>query len=192
MYRSITFALCSIVRTAFRKAPEEAGRNGGHTENSFTNLNFLVIMISYFSQKRKSPVDGSLKYYATAGKVTPVKLAAIAETISKECTVTVHDVKAVLSALEEQLILAFQSGESVRFGDLGSFHVTLGSYGQETEDKVTSDTIKEIRVRFTKSAAMRSALKVKDNPKISFRLIAKNTGKVKTTSSDSGSSTQNG
>lgn len=138
---------------------------------------------------RKSPVDGTQKYYATAGKVTPVKMATIAEAISKECTVTIHDVKAVLSALEEQLIEAFQAGQSVRFGDLGSFHVTLASRGQESADKVTADTIKAVRVRFTKSAGMRNALKVGDNPKISFRLIAKNTGKVKAASS---SSTQNG
>jgi predicted histone-like DNA-binding protein len=134
-------------------------------------------MINYFVQERKSPKTGTVKYYATAGRVTPLKLATIAEAISKECTVTVHDVKAVLSALEEKMINAFQNGQSVRFGDLGSFRVTLHSEGQDEKSKVSADAIKSVHVCFRKSAAMSNALEVK-NPNVNFRLIAKNTGKV--------------
>ncbi len=49
-----------------------------------------------------------------------MNLEQVATNISRECTVTVHDVKAVLSSLQEQIILALQDGKSVRFGDLGS------------------------------------------------------------------------
>ena len=135
-------------------------------------------MINYFVQKRVSPKDESVKYYAQAGKVTPLTLNEVAEAISNECTVTPHDVKAVLSALEEQLILAFQSGKSVRLGDIGSFHVTISSKGSATAAEVGIANINAVRVQFTKSAKMKSALRIAQNPKIGFRLIQKDTGKV--------------
>lgn len=134
-------------------------------------------MIDYFVQERKSPKTGTVKYYAAAGKAKPLKMTSIAEAISKECTVTIHDVKAVLSALEEKMIEAFQNGQSIRFGDLGSFRVTLHSNGQDDKTKVGADAIKSVHVCFRKSVAMSNALQV-TNPKVSFRLIAKNTGKV--------------
>ena len=135
-------------------------------------------MIDYFVQQRKNPKTGAVKYYAAAGKVKPIKMGAVAEAISKECTVTVHDVKAVLSALEEKLIEAFQNGQSIRFGDLGSFRVTLHSAGVDSKAKVSADAIKSVHVCFKKSSTMKEALTVK-NPNVNFRLIAKNTGKVK-------------
>ena len=90
-------------------------------------------MIYYNVIKRKSPKDGTVKFYASAQNGTYMNLEQVATNISRECTVTVHDVKAVLSSLQEQIILALQDGKSVRFGDLGSFHVTVRSKGAENK-----------------------------------------------------------
>ena len=86
-------------------------------------------MINFDVIQRRNPKDGTVKFYSQAQTSEYMTLEDIAENISRECTVTVHDIKAVLSALEEQIIIALQAGRSVRFGDLGSFHVTLQSKG---------------------------------------------------------------
>lgn len=94
-------------------------------------------MIYYNVIKRKSPKDATVKFYAQSRISSYLTLDQIAENISRECTVTVHDIKAVLSSLQEQVILALQDGKSVRFGDLGSFHVTLKSGGAESKEEFT-------------------------------------------------------
>ena len=106
-------------------------------------------MIYYNVIKRKSPKDGTVKFYASAQNGTYMNLEQVATNISRECTVTVHDVKAVLSSL--------QDGKSVRFGDLGSFHVTVRSKGAENKSDFKKANISHVMVRFVKSAAMRSA-----------------------------------
>ena len=60
-------------------------------------------MIYYNVIKRKSPKDGTVKFYASAQNGTYMNLEQVAANISRECTVTVHDVKAVLSSLQEQI-----------------------------------------------------------------------------------------
>lgn len=82
-------------------------------------------MIKYYVANHKSLSDGSVKYFAQFAPVTPVNLNDIANRISKTCTVTEHDVKAVLSALQEQILYSLSDGHSVRLGDLGSFRPTL-------------------------------------------------------------------
>ncbi len=115
-------------------------------------------MIKYVVKSLKNVVTGSTKYYAQVAPVSPLTLDDITEKISGECTVTEHDVKAVLSALQEQVIAALRDGNSVRLGDLGSFRLTLSSSGEENRNDVSADNITALRVRFTMSARMRSTL----------------------------------
>ncbi len=92
-------------------------------------------MIYYNVIKRKSPKDGTVKFYAMINRASYVTLSQVAENISRECTLTVHDIKAVLSSLQEQIILQLQDGKSVRFGDLGSFRATLQSKGVANKEE---------------------------------------------------------
>lgn len=71
-------------------------------------------MLKYNVVARKNPQTKELLYYAQLVPVTAVGLSALAAAISNECTVTIHDIKAVLSALEEKVISYLQSGMSVR------------------------------------------------------------------------------
>ena len=82
---------------------------------------------------------------------------------------TVHraDILAVLATLEEQVISNLQAGNSVRLGQLGSFHVTLKSRPSESEDKVTSENIKAVMVRFRKSRRMLGQFQL-TNPNLRF------------------------
>ncbi len=124
-------------------------------------------MLKYNVIPRKNPMTKAVKYYGALVSATPVKLSVLADAISKQSTVTIHDVKAVLSSLEEHIVNNLLSGNSVRLGDLGSFRVTLDSAGVEAAADYTAKEIKGIRVRFTPSSNMRYQMS-KSNPAVQF------------------------
>lgn len=103
-------------------------------------------MLKYNVVARKNPQTKELLYYAQLVPVTAVGLSALAAAISNECTVTIHDIKAVLSALEEKVISYLQSGMSVRLGDLGSFHPTVNSRGAATPEEFSSTNLRGVKV----------------------------------------------
>lgn len=115
-------------------------------------------MISYVVRAKKNPVTQVVKYYPQVAPVKPLHLDDIAEKISAQCTVTEHDVKAVLSALQEQILIALREGNSVRLGDLGSFRLTIKGKACNTKEEVTVDAIERLRVRYTMSARLSATL----------------------------------
>ena len=116
-------------------------------------------MIKYIAQIRKNPVTKAVAWYPQAAHVEALNLDDIAERISLTCTVTEHDIKAVLSALQEQIVFALRNGNSVRLGDLGSFRLTMQGNPSETREEVSAEKIKRIRVRFTSGSRLRTSLK---------------------------------
>lgn len=118
-------------------------------------------MVKYVIRAKKNPVTKEVKYYPQIAPVTPVTLAQIVKRIEKRSTVSSADVKAVLDALQYEVIEALQDGNSVRLGDLGSFRLSIKSNGSDTLDEARSKgakAIKAVSVQFTKSVAMREAL----------------------------------
>ena len=122
-------------------------------------------MIKYYLISRKNPITKEYAYHANATSVTPIMLDELAEDISGSCTVTKHDVKAVISVLEEKIIKALRNGQSVRLGDLGSFHARLASKGAVSEEDFTVENFRGIRVRFMPSSKLRYELSLK-NPDV--------------------------
>lgn len=112
--------------------------------------------IYYKPIPRKNPVDRSVKYYPVPVRLGEVTLDQLAEEMADESTVTRHDVKAVLSSLQQHIIRHLQSGRSVRLGDLGSFHVTFTSKGQAQAADVTASCVRSVRVQFRKGRVMTS------------------------------------
>ena len=125
-------------------------------------------MIKYSLISRKNPITKEYLYCAQANHVTPVKLDEIAESISNSCTVGMADIKAVLYALQEEIIKRLRNGQSVRLGDLGSFHARLCAKGAESVDafeEKPTQYLKSVLVRFTPSSKMRWEMNMK-NPKV--------------------------
>lgn len=119
-------------------------------------------MIKYVIQAKKNHLagDGEVKYYPQMAPTTPLTLAQIVRRIEKRSTVSSADVKAVLDALQYEVIEALQNGNSVRLGDLGSFHLTIKAKGVDTAEmakRMGANLIKEVSVQFTKSATMRDS-----------------------------------
>ena len=121
-------------------------------------------MIKYVIQAKRNPIKkDEVKYYPQMAPTTPMTLAQIIKRIEKRSTVSSADVKAVLDALQYEVIDALENGYSVRLGDLGSFRLSMKSEGMETAaeaKKKGAALIKQVNVQFTKSTAMRDALEV--------------------------------
>ena len=115
-------------------------------------------MIKFIIKGKKNPQKKTeTKYYAQIAPTTPLMLPQIVKLIEKRSTVSSSDIKAVLDALQFEIIHALQTGNSVRLGDLGSFHLTISSKGTTTEEeakKVGANLIKKVSVQFVKSAEM--------------------------------------
>ena len=115
-------------------------------------------MIKFVIKGKKNPQKKTeTKYYAQIAPTTPLMLPQIVKLIEKRSTVSSSDIKAVLDALQFEIIHALQTGNSVRLGDLGSFHLTISSKGTATEEeakKVGANLIKKVSVQFVKSAEM--------------------------------------
>jgi putative DNA-binding protein len=115
-------------------------------------------MIKFIIKGKKNPQKKTeTKYYAQIAPTTPLMLPQIVKLIEKRSTVSSSDIKAVLDALQFEIIHALQTGNSVRLGDLGSFHLTISSKGTVTEEeakKAGANLIKKVSVQFVKSAEM--------------------------------------
>ena len=124
-------------------------------------------MLKYSLISRKNPVTKEFAFHSNLAPVTPIKLNELAQDVSDACTLTVHDIKAVVSALEERIYKALRNGQSVRLGDLGSFRPTVKSASAATEEDFTMENIRGIKVRFVPSSKMRYELSLK-NPNVTL------------------------
>ena len=155
---------------AFRHAPirTAAPPTRGPTEHTDTTLvslqNTYPNMLTYHIVRRKHFKTGKLLYYPQL--VTPVAddHMHIIERIEKKCTLASADVKAVVDALEVEIIDSLRQGRSVRLGDLGSFRPTLRcSAGVDLSELAGVGQIKRVHVVFHPSSRIRRALSVKDH-----------------------------
>ena len=111
--------------------------------------------INYYPLERANPNNSSESaYYATARMKGYKSLDEVSEQIAAECTVTEHDVKAILSSLQQHIITQLQDNRSVRLGDLGSFHIRTNCYAVEDESELSTSNLKGVRVHFCKSARL--------------------------------------
>ncbi len=117
--------------------------------------------VKYSVAERGNPLDSQApkKWYATArsaGELTFRKLSK--EIAEASTTVSDTDVMAVLNDLIKILRRHLENGEIVRFGDFGSFQVSIGSEGAETESKCNASLIKTKKVAFRPGIDLREML----------------------------------
>ena len=102
---------------------------------------------------------GVKKFYASpVYNKDDFSLEKITRGVEKSSTVSGADIRAVLYASVEEIADALSDGSIVRFGDLGSFRVSLSSEGKTTADEVTEASIKEARVIFTPGTKLKAML----------------------------------
>lgn len=118
-------------------------------------------MIRYKTMPRKNPSTKTMKYHAAIVSPAPIDSQKIIDRIEKKCTLASSDIKAVVDALEVELIDALRDGNAVRLGDLGSFRPSLRSQGVEKKEDVNASLITRVHVVFVPALRVKRALDVK-------------------------------
>lgn len=126
--------------------------------------------IKFKAIARKSPVDKSVSYYPTTETPEPVKLPALVKSIEKITALSSSDVKSCLDALQYEIISRLKDGKSVRFGDLGTFRVSMQGKGTATAEEVQVESIKNLKVVFTPSGQIARSIEV-GSPDIAFERV---------------------
>ena len=99
------------------------------------------------------------KFYAMAkadGEVTFKKLSKEISTIST--TVSDTDVLAVLNVLGKVLVNHLSEGRIVRFGEFGSFQVSLSSEGAATQKEFNTSLIRSSKITFRPGVDLKEML----------------------------------
>ncbi len=134
-------------------------------------------MLTYHVIRRKNIKTGDILYYPQLVTTAADDRAKIIERIEKKCTLASADVKAVVDALEVEIIDCLQQGRSIRLGDLGSFRPSLRcGKGVKEEQSVSPAMIKRVHIVFHPSSRIRRALSVKDHAVSFYRRDKKKKG----------------
>ena len=107
--------------------------------------------VPYSLVQRGNPSDTSLpkKFYASAKSSGEVTFRSLSKEIAGgSTTVSDTDVLAVLNDLTKVLSKHLSQGKIVRFGDFGSFSLSLSSEGSEQEDRFNVSMIKSAKIGF--------------------------------------------
>lgn len=118
-------------------------------------------MIRYKIVSRKNPSTKAEKFHPALVPPAPIDSQKIIDRIEKKCTLASSDIKAVVDALEVELIDALRDGNAVRLGDLGSFRPSLRSKGVEKKEDVNASQITRMHVVFVPALRVKRALDVK-------------------------------
>ena len=119
--------------------------------------------VTYVLTQKGNPgnPEAPKKFYAQAkasGELTLKKLSK--EIAEGSTTVSDTDVLAVLNDLTKLLRRHLENGRIVRFGDFGSFQITVSSAGAETADKFNASFVKKGKVTFRPGIDLREMLAV--------------------------------
>ncbi|MDR0701185.1 MAG: HU family DNA-binding protein [Azoarcus sp.] len=110
---------------------------------------------------------GELKWYLSKVSSGFIDLKDIARDIEKQTSVTHADISSVLISLAETLPNYLKNGQSVRFGDLGIFRVSISSEGAATPEELTARDVKSVRIVFTPGTELKDSL-----GKVTFEIAA--------------------
>lgn len=99
------------------------------------------------------------KFYANAKAAGEVTFRSLSKEISSgSTTVSDTDVLAVLNDLAKALSRHLSEGRIVRFGEFGSFQVSISSEGAEKEEKFNNSMIKKGKILFRPGIDLREML----------------------------------
>ncbi|MDR1112433.1 MAG: HU family DNA-binding protein [Bacteroidales bacterium] len=116
--------------------------------------------IKYNVSERINPLNPQepKKWYAATRSTGSTDIKALGKEIAQRSTVSPADTQAVLVALTEVLAEHLSNGQIVRLDDFGSFQISIGSEGAETEAKFNASMIKNRKVAFRPGAEIKSML----------------------------------
>ncbi|MDI9364418.1 MAG: HU family DNA-binding protein [Flavobacterium sp.] len=116
--------------------------------------------VKYKVIKKINPLkkDDPKKSYATIASEGEITLKQISKRIAAMSTVNSGDVLAVLDLLVQVMQEELSNGKTLRFGDFGSFALSLSSEGKNTDDEVTAAVIKAAKILFRPGSDLKKML----------------------------------
>ena len=112
------------------------------------NINSKTIIMSVkYSLSQKGNPSGELTFRNLSKEIA-----------DGSTTVSDTDVLAVLNDLTKLLARHLADGKIVRFGDFGSFQVSISSEGAETEEKFNASLIKSAKILFRPGIDLKNTL----------------------------------
>ena len=101
---------------------------------------------------------GQCKYYASITNRKTIDTYQLAQEISKICTLTPIDTKAVIEALLYVIPQHLSNGDIVKLNDFGSFYLIVNSFGESHPNLINEHSIRNTQVRFNPTKRMQLAL----------------------------------
>jgi len=118
--------------------------------------------IKFKTQEKGQPGvvgGGDKKFYATIAFNEEISVEELTQEIEKFSALSEPDIKGVIIALENVISAKLAAGHIVRMDQLGSFYPAISSRGEETEEEVTSHSIKNVKVNYRPGKRILSAMK---------------------------------
>lgn len=106
----------------------------------------------YGTWKRKfKDASGEEKelYYACSRRGNVTDFDGLAEIITKISSLSKGDILSSLTNIEQVMLWKLIDGDSVRFGDIGTFSIAVTSDGFENPEDITPDKVRATKIVFT-------------------------------------------
>lgn len=116
-------------------------------------------MIYYKLNKKKSPKDGTSKYYGSVTMRKNVSQRTIEEEVKSATALERGDVQSAITTLADCIRKHLMDGDIVKLDELGSFSLTFTGKGvANEEDYKPTACITKFNVQFRPSVALRKAV----------------------------------
>ena len=106
----------------------------------------------YGTWKRKfKDASGEEKelYYACSRRGNVTDFDGLAEIITEISSLSKGDILSSLTNIEQVMLWKLIDGDSVRFGDIGTFSIAVTSDGFENPEDITPDKVRATKIVFT-------------------------------------------
>lgn len=117
--------------------------------------------IKFKTQEKGQPGvvgGGAKKFYAAIVFNEEISVDELTQEIEKFSALSEPDIKGVIIALENVISAKLAAGHIIRMDKLGSFYPAISSKGEETEEAVTSNSIKNVKVNYRPGKRILSAM----------------------------------
>ncbi|MGK7390255.1 MAG: HU family DNA-binding protein [Candidatus Cyclobacteriaceae bacterium M2_1C_046] len=106
------------------------------------------------------------KYYPTVTKTNMLELNELCDIISERATFNRAVIYGVAELLANMIPELLQQGHSIKFGNLGIFSLSIKGEGQDSPRDVNVRTIKEVKINFRPSTAVKAKLRLAEFRKV--------------------------
>lgn len=131
--------------------------------------------IRYTVIPRKDPITKQMGYVASAKTYSNIGKEAVLDYAVQNSNIERSVIEQVAIGLEEAIVNFLCNGHNIQFWPLGSFRMTISSFGAETEDKFLPAMIRRTFVRFVPAPSLKKAFSKRN---MSFEKAATESGEA--------------